>query len=179
MIKHAIGLLVLSLLTVAGCPQPVPQQPELPKGSRIPPGVYTEQIEIMVIVDQPEGRIEESDSLPFTVVIDENGRFLDANGVPFVAGELYFQDSGLLTFENLAQSITAVDYQIVLRFHMQATADLGDETAELSGFQTDTLSFDADTGILRFVRFQGYGGTAPSGSALTVRVQAEAELRSG
>jgi len=115
-------------------------------------------------------------SIPFTIVIDQDGRFLDADGLPFVIYKVYYADANPLMLTLVSRSITVANEQIVLRFDLTAVADLGDVRGEFSGSQTDTLTFQADTNTIDFVRSQLYGGLDSNGVAVSFSTQAHATL---
>lgn len=151
----------------------------LPPPSNIPPGIYSGRIDINVTLWVDGVPQFADDSLAFTIIFDENGRFLDADGVPFLAGKVYFWDAGTLSFESFARSITVIDNQIVLRFDLTAHADTGTSQAELTGSQTETITFDAATGTLTFVRTQQYGGIGSDGAILHFSTEGNAILERG
>ncbi len=160
----AVALLLVSVS--AGCSGDDAGQPSpttLPSPSSIPPGIYSGTIDVNITIWEDGVREEMNDSIILTIVFDEDGRFLDADGVPFFAGGLYFIDAGNLFFELFARSITVLDNRIVLRFDLTVHADTGTAQAELTGSWTETITFDAVTGTLTFVRTNQYGGIFSDG----------------
>lgn len=180
--KINIILAIICLVPMIGCsgdaaPQPSPSV--LPSPSSIPSGIYSGTIVVNVTIWEDGVREEMNDSIILTIVFDEDGRFLDADGVPFFAGGLYFIDAGNLFFELFARSITVLDNRIVLRFDLTVHADTGTAQAELTGSQTETITFDAVTGTLTFVRTQQYGGIFSDGASIHFSTEGNAILDRG
>ena len=78
-----------------------------------------------------------------------------------------------------ARSITVVDNRIVLRFDLTVYADFGTVQAEMTGNQTETITFDAVTGMLTFIRTQQYSGVASDGVTLFYLTEGNAILERG
>jgi hypothetical protein len=157
----------------------MPADLALPPGSSIPAGIYNGNIAIDVTIHAGSDMNSESSSPPFTVVIDENGRLLDSKGSPFVIGQLYHLDAGQLQLDALSQSIAVSGTQILLRFAVTAAVDLGQVHGTFTGSQTDTVSFDANSGEMHFVRSQIYGGVGSDGTPVTFITKGDAILRPG
>ncbi len=167
------------LLVVVGCsadtsPQPSPAT--RPSPSSIPPGIYSGRLDLDATVRVDGIPQETNESVVFTIVFDENGRFLDAGGVPFMVGATYWSDTGIALLEMFAKSITVFGDRIVLRFDLTVHADFGTVQAELTGSQTETLTFDTVTGTLTFVRSQQYSGISSDGESLFFSVEGNALL---
>ena len=180
--KINITLAIICLVPMIGCSGDAsPQQPEptLPPPSSIPPGIYSGTIAVNVTIWEDGVREETNDSRPLTIVFDENGRFLDGDGVPFAVGKVYWLDTGNLLFEEFARSLIVIDNGIVLRFDLTVYGDLGTTQIEMTGNQTDTITFDATTGMLTFVRTQGYGGIGSDGAILHFSTEGNAILERG
>lgn len=171
-----------ALICAVGCSGDAASQPSpsaLPSSSSIPAGIYSGRIDVDLTLWVDGVRKEENESRALTIVFDENGRFLDAGGVPFFVGGVYFLDVGNLFFEMFLRSITVIDNRIVLVFSLTAYGDVGTAQIEMTGGQTDTITFDAATGTLTLVRTQQYGGIGSDGAIVDVFLEANAILERG
>lgn len=99
--------------------------------------------------------------------------------MPFLAGQTYWSDTGIVLLEMFTKSITIIDNRIVLRFDLTVEADFGTSQVEMTGSQTETITFNAVTGTLTFVRTQQYSGIASDGVALVYFIEANAILERG
>lgn len=177
---------VLTLL-IAGCPEvPDPNgmafdeaslpAPVLPSASDITAAIYSGTLDITVTVREDGTLTTDAQSIPFTMVVDDDGRLLDADGLPFVVYKVYYVDANPLRLTLVSRSITVDKRQIVLRFDLRAVGDLGDVTGEFSGSQTDTLTFHEDTNTIDFTRSQLYGGVDSNGVTVSFITQGQATL---
>ena len=174
-----IGAL-LALLT-PGCPGVADPSatlptPFLPSTSNIPTDIYTGTLDITATVREDGAPSTVMQSIPFTIVIDQDGRFLDANGVPFMIDNVYYVDANPLSLTLFSRSITVSNTQILLRFDLTAVGDLGEIMGEFSGSQTDTLIYHDDTNTIEFIRSQLYGGLDSNDVAINFVVAGHATL---
>lgn len=172
-------LLAVAVLS-AGC-ETVPMGPEpvLPEPSSIAPGIYSGTLNITGMHTFDGRPTPESLSTPFSIVINGDGRFLDANGIPFKVFGTYHATLLGFEFTNTCQSITAVGNQILIRFALNVHAEIDGETGDFTGQQTDTLTYDPATGDLHFVRSQIYGGDTSEGHVVNYTYQGDGLLRRG
>ena len=170
------------LLIIVGCsgdasPQAAPTT--LPSPSSIPLGIYSGRLDLDVTFRVDGIPQQTNESVVFTIVFDENGRFLDAGGVPFLVGETYWSDTGITLLEMFTKSITVVGDRIVLRFDLTVHADFGTVQAELTGSQTETITFNAAADTLTFLRTQQYSGISSDGESLFFSTEGNAILERG
>lgn len=173
-------VLAVALALLCACPSatppPVPD-PFLPSASSIPAGIYSGTLDIAATVRVDGDLSTEMESLPFSIVIDQDGRFLDAAGVPFMINQTYYLDIGTIEFTNFCRSISVDDDQILVRFDVTAALDIGSDSASVSGYQTDSLHYDGTNETIVFVRSQVYGGVSTNGDNLNFVNEANASLR--
>ena len=153
--------------------------PTLPSPSSIPTGIYSGTMDLDVTITVDGVSQQTSDSRFSTMIFDENGRFLDADGVPFLVGGTYFIDVGALSLQMFTRSITVIDNRILLRFDLTVHGDTGTAQIEMTGQQTETITFDAATDTLTFVRTQAYGGISSDGEIVDFAFEGSAILDRG
>jgi hypothetical protein len=170
-------LLAVLLCQSSGCvstppdsvPQDASQAPPTPTDSdpsNIPAGIYTGDFIVTETLTMNGNTAETESTLPYSLVIDENGRLLSADGAPFQNNAFYFVDSGIFQFQLFTTSINTMDTSILLQFHMVGQGDIGSAKADFSGTQRDSLTYSVDTGILVTVQpfaaiATGSGGRSP------------------
>ena len=139
-----LGLGVM-LVLLCGCPSAVPPpapDPVLPPSSSIPEGVYSGTLVIMVTLRYQGDVTNQSETIPFTIVIDTNGRFLDADGIPFMVNKTYGSNTGALELTNFCRSISVDDDQVLIRFDIRLClktpffADLSCVRQEVGSYET-------------------------------------------
>ena len=166
----AVGIVIVGFASF-GC--------GLPSSSSIPPGIYSGRIE-MDFTSIVDGVTQQgSESRLLTIVFDEDGRFLAADGAPFLAGKVYFLDVGIGTLELFLKSITAIDNTMVLQFDLTVHFDIGTAQIEMTGQQTETITFDAATDTLTFVRTMQYAGIGSDGTIVAASLEGIAVLDRG
>ena len=153
--------------------------PTLPSPSSIPLGIYSGRLDLngTVWVNGVPTPFEESTGA--TVVFDESGRLLDADGAPVFVGGEYVVDGGSVFLELYARSITVIDNSILVRYDLTVYAEFGTSEAEMTGIQTSKFTFDAVTGTLTVVNTQQYSGIASDGVSLLYLTDGNAILERG
>jgi hypothetical protein len=181
--KSRLLILFAPLLAslIAGCPgvdgpgDTLPK-PILPPTSEIPAGTYSGMLEVSSTVREDGRPTTDMQTAAFSIVIDQDGRLLDADANPMMINGTYLAEASPYGYTLFAESITVAPHRIVLEGDLTVVADLGDVSGEFTGTETTTVIYHPSTDTIEFIRTQDFGGVDSAGTLVDFDVEAQGNL---